>query len=480
MSAKQFDTPAEIDPVAALQALGEGELQAIDWVVEGQNLRIGHVYRFLSGQRLTAHAAWGDSDVVVKCFYGDRHRVYFEREVQGLESLERAGVDTAACLFSAQHHQGQMHLMVLEYLQDSTTLKQALTDPESSVSLDEWLHQAAELFVRLHQANLTQPDPHLENFLISRGRLHMIDAGQMQVLSAPLKQLDAMDNLALFFAQLPVRLDAAAIKAVHDYWKKSRNEDEVFVEADWANRLLLQRRWRERRFIEKKAFRNCTAYVNEVSDGYFLMLDRKYHESNLTSILSHPEKAFGATTAGFEVTVQHQLIETQGQTFRLTRYPAADFFNRVRWSAAALAWRNGQLLNLLGIPTLRPIGFAERRWGPVRGESYFLMEWEKAQLLSEVLRQDLPESQVIALFRQVIGLLQGLQQAKLVHGHLTAESIMVDGGNCYLAQLENLRHAENSETEQNVFDRNCQQLLEDLDKYGSSAELFRNLSQTEA
>lgn len=468
---KSVSFHASDDPVALLEAFGKGEAEAARLSLDGRELCLKRAFRYLPGHRLTALADWGDGQVVVKCFYGDRHQRDFERETGGLEWLEQAGIPTPRQLAQAVQDDGGLCLLVLEYLVDSMTLKQALSGDEAGQPATAWLEQAAETFARLHQADLLQPDPHLDNFLCQNRRLFMIDAGQVSRSKKPLTWDQALQNLALLFAQLPVGRDDDGYQALQAYLSWFDRAPGELDRITWDEALLRQRRWREKRFIDKKVFRDCTAFVRESSRGVVRMLARPQLHSELHQRLLDPQACF-ANAAGEQV----QLVTRAGETYRMQRFPGSAWHHALRESAAARAWRNGHLLRLLGIPTLQPLGLVEQRFGPLRGTSYLLTGWGDAADLSEVLnRPGLAESEVRNLAEQVRELLNSLRRCQLMHRNLDGSALAVVDGECRLTGLEHLTHTSSEQAATAGMQHAARALLADLKRTTDHSGPFASL-----
>ncbi|MBW1746795.1 MAG: hypothetical protein JRJ25_11240 [Deltaproteobacteria bacterium] len=70
------------------------------------------------------------------------------------------------------------------------------------------------------------------------------------------------------------------------------------------------------------------------------------------------------------------LAEVNGKLLVIKRYNIKNFIHALkrylRNTRAWTSWRNAHRLELLGIPTPKPIAFLERRWGPFRSVNLIL------------------------------------------------------------------------------------------------------------
>jgi hypothetical protein len=104
------------------------------------------------------------------------------------------------------------------------------------------------------------------------------------------------------------------------------------------------------------------------------------------------------------------------------------------------AWLNGQRLQFLDIPTARPLALVERRFGPLRGVAYLVMEdLGDRDLGIEVAVGGLTEvrlAQVAALFR-------ALGAAGLTHGDTKASNFLVTADGVAVIDLDAMHSSVN-------------------------------------
>src|SRR5690606_8400622 len=127
-------------------------------------------------------------------------------------ALQRAALSTPSLLASGELAGGGRYLLT-EYLTDARSLQQLwdeLADQHpGSAAAEVILHRALTLIGRMHQQGLQQTDLHLGNFLQQDDELYVIDGDAIEVSDPgrPLSDAARLDNLGLFFAQLPPEWD---------------------------------------------------------------------------------------------------------------------------------------------------------------------------------------------------------------------------------------------------------------------------------
>ena len=132
--------------------------------------------------------------------------------------------------------------------------------------------------------------------------------------------------------------------------------------------------------------------------------------------------------------------ELAGRQVVIKRYNIKSFPHALsrmfRKSRAAKSWQNANLLEFIGIPTVKPLGFIEKRWGWFRGTAYFLAEYQASEELLDVYQRRQPEpdesSQIQSIFRL-------LQACKIGHGDMKAQNLLLSqDGEVLLIDLDSL------------------------------------------
>lgn len=425
-------------------------------------LEFQSVARILPGRRLSGivQDLVGDQ-YFAKVFFGKGARRYWQRELSGAASLARAGLTTPALV-----NQG-----ALADDQGFVVLYAAL---DAAVAPDARDQQAVAQVVRslaqLHERQLIQTDPHLDNFLLSADKLYVVDADGVR----PARRLQQqLDNLAAFFAQRAPVCDGQ----IDQLWSVYLEQRDAYV-ARMANLDMIrqlthkQRKVRVRRYLQKTQ-RNCTEFVRKKSwDREFLC--QRSHWPELQRLMWFPQEYFGEGTPlklGNSATVVR--IVVAGTPYIVKRYNIKSVSHRVRrWfkRRARHAWMNGHQLDFLQIPTAKPVALLELKWGWFVGVSYLIMPDVGHTHLVDVLRQQ-PES-FNALAPQVVSILAGLQAAGLVHGDLKGTNLMVADEQVWLIDYDGLASGQNKPTDQN---RDVTRFLANFGEQPQQLERWQNL-----
>ena len=398
--------------------------------LDGNPCRIKRIFRLLPGRRLTALGHWRGRDVVVKLFMGTGAARYCARERRGVERLSASGAPTPELLGDAAAATGGRALLF-----DCLPHAQPLAAGDADGAM-----QAVRLLAGLHGHGLTHGDPHLANFLRSGGKLWVVDGDRVGRLWRR-GEGARIRALAEFLAQLPPAPDLGLEKLLADYAERSNWVADVGRMRRLKRLVAAARRRRVRRYLAKTQ-RSCTEF-HTASNWRWRCLAKRAWRRDVAVLL----RAFAQDPEGGLKNAEVIKDGRSATVFRLKlgsssvvvkRYNIKSLGHRLRrWfkRRALTAWRNGHRLELLAIPTAAPLALVERRWGPLTGQCYLVLEDKgRLDLAAEVSAQGwLPER-----LGQVAALLQQLKVAELGHGDTKASNFLVHDGQVHLIDLDAL------------------------------------------
>ena len=136
-------------------------------------------------------------------------------------------------------------------------------------------------------------------------------------------------------------------------------------------------------------------------------------------------------------------LELAGEPMVVKRYNSKGPMHRIRrWfkPRPRIAWRNGHVLGLLGIPTAEPLALIERRRGPLTADCHLVMRDLGALDLAEETRTC---GWRPGRLQQIANLFQQLAAAGLRHGDAKATNFLVHNDQAHLIDLDGLAFAVN-------------------------------------
>ncbi|MCL9656500.1 serine/threonine protein kinase [Pseudomonas protegens] len=408
-------------------------------------LQLLTLLRVLPGQRYVGAGVWRGRPVLAKLLVGAKAARHFQRELQGVRLLAEQGLTTPLLLADGLQ-EGEGGWLLFEFLEGAQSLGDAWKQVEKlPVLADEQtavLAEALGAIAQLHAKGLWQEDLHLDNLLRHDDKLHLIDGAGICVEEAgkPLSRQKVLENLGVFFAQLPKSLEPFTEELLVHYLL-SNAEHALPLEA-LEKQVNKVRGWRLRDFLNKVG-RECTLF--SVQRGPFaLRAIRREEEAAMLPVLAqadalldqgHLYKTGGAASVG--------RVEAAGRTLVVKRYNIkglAHWLKRFwRPSRAWHSWREGNRLEFLGIATPRPLAVLEQRFLWLRRRAYLVTEYLPGPDIIErfapfVDSGEAPESELLALDR----LFAQLIRERISHGDFKGHNLFWQEDRWALIDLDSM------------------------------------------
>lgn len=397
------------------------------------------ILRDLVNRRATFMADFQGQKSIVKLFYDKQGVRHARREVNGLELLGSCGVATSQVLYCTVLKEGA--LLVLSYLENTKPLSlhwDTCSDEDKKLKLSALLKNLQKMYAK----GICQNDLHLDNVLVDDNQLYMVDGMGIAHYgaTAALSMQRQFANLAEFFLELSF-LDQKLLWQVleADYFVGAN----AGLEKQLRKKITQESIYNQRKSAHK-VWRNCTAFrVGTIEDyHYAVVADQKTALTRMFQQLTQNEDYFKFLKQGRTNTVFHYQWGTCNWVVK--RYNIKSFWHGVmrsfRATRAAVSWQNANKLQLLHILTARPIGVLQKKWGTLRRQAYFVMEYIEGQSLHQYLGS--LEDHALAhrkMIVQVVQVLEALKQNRLGHGDFKADNWWVCDDKLYLLDLDSLR-----------------------------------------
>ena len=331
----------------------------------GEELQIDSLLRIVPGKRLVALSRWQNRAVIVKIFIRpNRWKRALLRDITGINTLRKARIPTPKLLLQSSTADGHAGVLIIEYLREGSSLSALFDEAKSAEAEAEVLEMGVKTVAECHQAGLWQDDIHLDNFMLSKDLVYVLDGADIKSRGDSLDLETRLGNFAHFLAQFPVAQDAQSSKLFDLYSQHCAQTNEVDA-VEFAQMIRKARRKRLNAY-ERKLTRSTTAHRCEQGGGFFYVYDRSIHSPELDRFISDPDSFIEGRPLlkdGNSSTVA--LIEIDKQSYVLKRYNIKSFWHGLsracRPSRAYHSWRNASILEMLGVATAHPLLFLEER-----------------------------------------------------------------------------------------------------------------------
>ena len=447
--AEQPENDAPTSRLDRLIGLGRDVVPPFEIALAGGNCTVTEIHRLLPGRRLAGRGRHRGRDVFVKLFFGRGARRACERDARGAELLRSSGVDTPMLLLETTTEEPVGFALMFEFLGQAQPIGTGEC-PE----VGERAALAVEALARLHGRGAVHRDANLDNFMAAGGRLYVVDGAAVRRMPAALNENASHKALAAFLAEYPPAEDYRAPGLLSRYAAARGWPEDAGRRWRLEDALVDARRVRVRRYLAK-AERDCTEFRVEKAWGRVFLAKRSRSSATLARFARDPEARLADAEPiknGRSATVFRLCLD--GEPVVVKRYNVKSALHRVRrWfrHRARNAWRNGHRLAFLGIPGAEPIALIERRWGPLRGESWLVMpDCGPRDIRAEVEAQGWADG----LLDGVVGIFRDLKVAGLRHGDTKASNFLVRDGVVRLIDLDGMRESAGSSADIARFLRN--------------------------
>lgn len=431
--------------LADLRHAGRSPALPLTLSLDGEPLELTQWLRVLPGQRYVARARWQGRTVLAKLFVGSKAERHLGRERDGVRWLSQQGLLTPELLVSGAVS-GEGGWLLFDYLEDAQSLGEAwraverqapLSDPQQAI-----LGEALQSIAALHARGLWQSDLHLDNLLKQDGRLWLIDGGGIQasVPGQPLERARVLENLGVFFAQLPATLEPYLEELLVHYLLV--NGTHALPLEGLLKEIAKVRRWRLKDFLGKLG-RDCTLFSVRRSASELRAICRD-QVPLLSGLLDDADEAIAGGRAlkqGGSATVA--LVEREGRPLVIKRYNLKGVGHWLRrcWrpTRAWHSWVEGHRLNFVGIATPRPLGMLEHRRLGLRGRSYLVTEYLDGQDIIEAFAPYLDGGLPDPMLQAASALFAGFIRERISHGDLKGTNLLWRDGQLWLIDLDAVR-----------------------------------------
>lgn len=398
--------------------------------------------RVLPGQRYVGRALWNGRHVLAKFMVGSKAQRHHRREAAGAQLLADRQLPTPS-LIAQGWQEGKGGWLLFDWLDSAESLWEAWRAVEAEPVLSDGqrdvLGEALELIARMHAQGLWQADLHLDNFLTVDGQLYVVDGGgvKAETPGEPLSRERVLENLGVFFAQLPAEIEPF-IEELLVHYLLANSEHALPLEA-LLKEVHKTRAWRLNDYL-KKTVRDCSLFSARIG-AFGAQVVRREEQAALQSVVDDPNAYIvrgKLLKGGGSATVAR--IELDERALLIKRY---NIKNPLHWlkrfwrpSRAWHSWVEGNRLDFLGIATPRLLAVIERRWLWMRGPAWLITELLRGEDIIARFQPYLdgcpPEQELVALDR----LFAALIRERISHGDLKGHNLFWEHDRWSLIDLD--------------------------------------------
>lgn len=399
--------------------------------------------RAVPGRREVYDAQWSKREMIIKVFSSRfSSKRHLKREWESLVTAAARNLNVPEPLFYGRTETGAWAVVVEKIAESTTALAEfeRLRNPSEILGLLIPIGRELALY---HIKGVIQKDLHLGNFLLQNGKVHLLDAAQMQFFPGEIDRKKSIAQLAMLAAWLPdsrkedMRILCEEYFEVRD-WRYEESDEILF-----RKQLVLHRKRAIKRGI-KKSLRTSKRYIKVTDKQYTAVFDRDFYNAVTDDFIGRLDELMDAGTIlknGKTCYVSH--FTRDDNDIAGKRYNHKGFIHSLRHtikgSRARSCWKHGHRLRMLGIPTPKPLAFIERRRGFLVWESFLITEYVHGQRLYEYLRDENVSEEHSSIKQKVKELLNEMAKNRITHGDLKHTNIIITQNGPVLTDLDSVR-----------------------------------------
>lgn len=431
--------------------------------------------RYLPGRRAVWLAECAEQTIVLKQ-YNPHPKQKRDASAEWLNAvrLYDADLSTPEPLFCAEADDGSL-LVAFEFVPDGRTLEDVFLNPEGE-DLHSSMQQLVQAHERQHELGCYQTDEHLGNYLWSRGKLWLLDAGTYRFQTGSLGEADRVKNMAVLAANIPLPVRPQYQQVVAQAY--STTLPGLAKAETKETQIRAARYW-------KKTQRSSSAFE------YEQVCDHKGPKGKMRwygcrdldpvikqQLLADPDQFFSGDELlkdGNTCTVVE--IQAGDAAYILKRYNEKSLIYRLTHCfflpRALLSWSNGHVLRLFGIPTPRPMACLLIQTGLLFRKGYLLMEKTSGVALDAMNEQQTSDL-IPVIQEQFLHRWQELDTLSATHGDMKSGNfILSEKGVLTLIDLDSLQFHRTSGAHRKKKQKDKKRFLRNWEGFANWGPTFR-------
>ncbi len=410
-----------------------------------ESIRCCALLRSVPGRREVFDATWNNRNVIVKIF---THKLsakrHVKREWKGLTALSHRKINIPEPLFFGQTEKGDWAVVEKKITYSSTALEIFNNYQDSQKKLHLLSMICREMALQ-HKSGVLQKDFHLENFILSEGKIYTLDPGQMQFFKHPVPQKKSISNLAMLLLCLN-HDDIESKKILCREYFQARGRQFLTPDERLIQKQISLQIKRGIRHGLKKCLRTSKRFLQIKTPNFSGVFNKSLcTEAEAPGFINEIDSLMTKghiLKNGNTCFVSH--LTWNKKNIVIKRYNHKGFIHSLRHtiikSRAIRVWLHAQRLIMLGIPAPKPLAFIEKRSGFIVWSSYYVSEYADGPNLYNFLNdKSISENQRISIKNQVEKLINKMGDFLITHGDLKHSNILITKNGPVLTDFDSMK-----------------------------------------
>ncbi len=403
------------------------------------------VLRTIEGKRIVCDAIWGQKNVIVKLFTIKIISSYYaKKEWKSLCLLFKKGIDAPKPLFYGPGKDGGWAVVTEKIMNSQSALEVFKKASDESARLNLLIAICRKL-AELNKAGVMQEDFHFENFLVTSGRVFVVDSARMRFFREELSRAKSISQIGSLLLCIPSEEASLKRKLLCEYakirgWEFNQADEQCLQRAMYLStrgniHMIAKKclRTNKRDFFLKSS--DCIGVAKKEflgsidADGFLERIDKMHQDGR---ILKDSNTSFVS------------VINWDGREVVVKKYNHKGLFHSLRTtikgSRAKKSWQNSHILKEIKIPVPKPFAYIVRRRNGVVWESYFISEFVNGKNLYDFMRdKNITDTQKDEMVGQIMVMLKQMGKYNIGHSDLKHSNILIIGGKPLLIDIDAVR-----------------------------------------
>lgn len=473
----------EIKSLKEFQALDYEFNESFSVLLRQHELTCEKVLRILPKKRIVILAGWRKQQVVAKLFFSRRAEQHMRREIKGARYLSLARIDSPNIILYGQSSIPGVCFIIYRYVEHAANIQDIWINKQDPTVLKKTLLAMQDILIKQHQNGLYYSDLHPHNFIIGDDRVYLIDPAEVKCINFKLaiSVEKSLQNLVVLYSQLAPKFQSIIVEAFRQYslargWKIARPLEKHMLA------LLYKKRCVRLKDYLKKSVSTCQTFVAKSAPSFRYASTRSELTEELKQFFKSPDEKLnqaeilknGNTCTTFKAQINNKTIVVK-------RYNIKSFWHFLklsfqRKSRALRSWENSNALELLCVPSPKPIAFFEKRSMFIFPKNaYYIFEYVEGEVLDQYLPEVRDNEEIAYIIKQLAELLRVFACMRIVHGDMKASNFVYQNGRVYVLDLDATKFCQTKKQFAKRHKKDIDRLLKNWENHPNILAHFKSL-----
>jgi heptose I phosphotransferase len=393
-------------------------------------------------KRYILEGNWNYQRVIAKVMINAKDA---KKELHGYQQFVKNNITVPHLLYHGWAKGKTLYVFLYESVQPAKNLDCVWT------SLDETnqaqvLEHLISFVVQCHNHGIYYSDWQIKDIWLTKENQYLIDFMSIKTKRHPfsLQKNIGLYNLALLYGKLFD--DSGKLIEVYEMYIQSRGFIFTRTSLHRFEKWVAQCHHKLAFLKKQNIFHENSDLLIQKNGKYYSLCDKAYDTDGMQIFLKDPETILQGPATKI-LKADHSLrvmrVTISGRHFVVKHFHHKNILKGIKYhlffTRAYLCWKNARQLKMAKISAPLPVGVIEKRFGFLRGNSYFIAEYKAGKQLEHFFADSVTPEQLMFAGDKIKKLFGDLANARATHGDLKASNLLMDGKELILLDLDSVR-----------------------------------------